>query len=184
MGTARQGKLQGLEFVAGSGILSDKWCNNIIIMTKPFGPILAWPIVIKQRQEHRGYTKSTNTPHQVGNCIQIYMLLWDYTVLVIPIRMEGWTSWSNLLMTGIYPAVSAQRHGLMPPPYRMISIHQCQVKDHSGVTPLPCREESEQGKSEGFDSCDRPSNLNRTGFKSLIFQPLWPWNLLDDLRNQ
>ena len=28
-----------------------------------------------------------------------------------------------------------------------------------------------QGKSEGFDSCDRPSNLTETGFKSLIFQP-------------
>ena len=31
-----------------------------------------------------------------------------------------------------------------------------------------------QGKSEGFDSCDRPSNLSRIGFKSLIFQPVWP----------
>ena len=26
-----------------------------------------------------------------------------------------------------------------------------------------------QGKSEGFDSCDRPSNLTQIGFKSLIF---------------
>ena len=25
-----------------------------------------------------------------------------------------------------------------------------------------------QGKSEGFDSCDRPSNLAQIGFKSLI----------------
>ena len=37
-----------------------------------------------------------------------------------------------------------------------------------------------QGKSEGFDSCDRPSNLTQTGFKSSIFQPVWPWNLMDD----
>ena len=29
-----------------------------------------------------------------------------------------------------------------------------------------------QGKSEGFDSCDRPSNLTHTGFKSSIFQPV------------
>ena len=28
-----------------------------------------------------------------------------------------------------------------------------------------------QGKSEGFDSCDRPSNLTQIGFKSSIFQP-------------
>ena len=27
-----------------------------------------------------------------------------------------------------------------------------------------------QGKSEGFDSCDRPSNLTQTGFKLSIFQ--------------
>ena len=28
-----------------------------------------------------------------------------------------------------------------------------------------------QGKSEGFHSCDRPSNLTQIGFKSSIFQP-------------
>ena len=39
----------------------------------------------------------------------------------------------------------------------------------------------EQGKSEGFDSCDRPSNLTQIGLKSSIFQPMWPWNLMDDL---
>ena len=39
---------------------------------------------------------------------------------------------------------------------------------------------SKQGKSEGFDSCDRPSNLTQIGFKSSIFQPVWPWNLMDD----
>ena len=37
-----------------------------------------------------------------------------------------------------------------------------------------------QGKSEGFDSCDRPSNLTQIGFKSSIFQPELPWNLMDD----
>ena len=37
---------------------------------------------------------------------------------------------------------------------------------------------------EGFDSCDRPSNLTQIGFKSLIFQPLWPWNLMNDLEKQ
>ena len=39
----------------------------------------------------------------------------------------------------------------------------------------------QQGKSEGFDSCDRPSNITQIGFKSSIFQPVWPWNLMDDL---
>ena len=37
---------------------------------------------------------------------------------------------------------------------------------------------TKQGKSEGFDSCDRPSNLTQIGFKSSIFQPVWPWNLM------
>ena len=32
-------------------------------------------------------------------------------------------------------------------------------------------DELEQGKSERFDSCDRPSNLTQIGFKSLIFRP-------------
>ena len=30
---------------------------------------------------------------------------------------------------------------------------------------------NEQGKSEGFDSCDRSSNLTQIGFKSSIFSP-------------
>ena len=38
-----------------------------------------------------------------------------------------------------------------------------------------------QGKSEGFDSCDRPSHLTQMGFKSSTFQLVWPWNLMDDL---
>ena len=40
---------------------------------------------------------------------------------------------------------------------------------------------TEQDKSEGFDSCDRPSNLAWIGFESSIFHPGWPWNLMDDL---
>ena len=42
----------------------------------------------------------------------------------------------------------------------------------------PC--DLEQGKSEEFDSCDRPSNLTQIGFESSIFQPVWPLNLMDD----
>ena len=41
----------------------------------------------------------------------------------------------------------------------------------------------EQGKSEGFDSCDQPSNPSQIGFKTSIFQPVWPWNLMDDPKN-
>ena len=42
--------------------------------------------------------------------------------------------------------------------------------------------QNEQGKSEGFDSCDRPSNFTQIGLVSSIFQPVWPWNLMDDLQ--
>ena len=41
-----------------------------------------------------------------------------------------------------------------------------------------------QGKSEGFDNCDRPSNLAQIWSKSSIFQPVWPWNFMDDLGKQ
>ena len=30
---------------------------------------------------------------------------------------------------------------------------------------------SQRGKSEGFDSCDRPSNLTQIALKSSIFRP-------------
>ena len=39
----------------------------------------------------------------------------------------------------------------------------------------------EQRKSEGFDSCVWASNLTQIGFKSSIFQPVWPYNLTYDL---
>ena len=38
----------------------------------------------------------------------------------------------------------------------------------------------QQGKSEGFDNCDRPSNVTQIGFKSSINQTVWPWNLNDE----
>ena len=38
-----------------------------------------------------------------------------------------------------------------------------------------------QGKSEGFDSWDRPSNLTQIGLKLSISQTVWPWNLMDEL---
>ena len=38
-----------------------------------------------------------------------------------------------------------------------------------------------QGKSEGFGSCDWPSKLNQIGLKSSINQPMWPWNLMNDI---
>ena len=56
-------------------------------------------------------------------------------------------------------------------PYRLICIYLC----HTEIQP---------GKSEGFDSCDRPSNLTQIGFKWSIFQPLWPCNLMDDPTKQ
>ena len=55
---------------------------------------------------------------------------------------------------------------------------RCNVREKSQIYSY------EQGKSEGFDSCDRPSNLTQIGLKSLIFQPVWPWNLMDDLEKQ
>ena len=41
-----------------------------------------------------------------------------------------------------------------------------------------------QGKSEGFDICDRPSYLTQIGFNLSIFQPVWPWNLMDGIEKQ
>ena len=41
-----------------------------------------------------------------------------------------------------------------------------------------------QGKSDWFDSCDWPSNLTQIGLKLSIFQPVWPWSLMDDPEKQ
>ena len=39
----------------------------------------------------------------------------------------------------------------------------------------------QQGKSDGFDSGDGPSNLIQIGIKSSIFRRAWPSNLMDHL---
>ena len=63
-----------------------------------------------------------------------------------------------------------------------------QLRHIGGIVPktaLPLwRKVCEQGKSEGFYSCDRPSNLTQIGFKWSIFKPVWPWNLMDDHKKQ
>ena len=42
----------------------------------------------------------------------------------------------------------------------------------------------QQGEFEGFDSCDRPSNLAQIWSKSSIFQPVWLWNVMYDLEKK
>ena len=48
------------------------------------------------------------------------------------------------------------------------------------VWPWNLMDDLEQGKSEGFDSCDQPSKLTQIGLNLSIFQPVWPWNLMDE----
>ena len=43
---------------------------------------------------------------------------------------------------------------------------------------------TKQGKSEGSDSCDQSSNLTQIGFKSSILQLVWPWTVMDDLKQK
>ena len=54
----------------------------------------------------------------------------------------------------------------------------------ANVSFLIPRMRNQQGKSEGFDSCDRPSNLTQIGFQSSNNQPVWPWNLTNGLEKQ
>ena len=62
---------------------------------------------------------------------------------------------------------------------------QFQFRSPSG-TSIPCQYmyivlSLNKWQNEGFDNCDRPSNLTQIGFKSSIFLPVWPWNLMDNL---
>ena len=65
------------------------------------------------------------------------------------------------------------------------TMRPCSSTQNGNKTPqqgsYPCVTR-QQGKSEGFDSCDRPSNLTQIGFRSSINQPTWPWNLMNDIK--
>ena len=54
--------------------------------------------------------------------------------------------------------------------------------DRQGESSTPIARPQEKSKSEGFDSCDRCSNLTQIRFKWSLFQPVLPWNLMDDLK--
>ena len=54
--------------------------------------------------------------------------------------------------------------------------------DRQGESSTPIAHPQAKSKSEGFDSCDRCSNLTQIRFKWSLFQPVWPWNLMDDLK--
>ena len=73
----------------------------------------------------------------------------------------------------------------MPIPRKVIFILKHFLHETSLQTVLwnPKHADIKQGKSEGFDSCDRPSNLTQIGLKLSIFQTLWSWNLMDDPKN-
>ena len=45
-------------------------------------------------------------------------------------------------------------------------------------------DDKQQGKPEGFDSCDRPSNLIQIGLKSSMFRCVWLSNVMHDVAKQ
>ena len=51
-----------------------------------------------------------------------------------------------------------------------MSIEDVSTGVHEKKKYLRSKDIAKQGKSKGFDSCDRPSNLTQIGFKSSIFQ--------------
>ena len=107
------------------------------------------------------------------------MIRWKYVM-----EMPYWHDIQQTIeMHGI---LNKLKHYL--PPYILRILYFSKVNAHlnSGVLVwgfVPKRLiKIQQGKSEGFDS-DRPSNLTQIEFKSLIFQPVWPWYFMDDLKN-
>ena len=73
--------------------------------------------------------------------------------------MTGWYR-GQLISINIWYQGQGETTGRASAP-QIKQCFQCGTTDH--VTD-DCPEK-EQGKSEGFDSCDRPSNLTQIGFK-------------------
>ena len=89
----------------------------------------------------------------------------------------------DVIMGYWYPGAAKAPFHLYPQrwPHTIAQVRVQKEISYLSWTELGNHIKSKQGKSEGFDSCDRPSNLTQIGFKSSIFQPMWPWNLMDDL---
>ena len=125
--------------------------------------------------------------------IQTWVTVWKHPIWVkmgdfwyrMTLKFDGWPS--KTIGYLFYAASSFVHH--------FTTISEFQLELQSGNTqfgsksaifgpvwPWNLMDDLEQGKSEGFDNCDRPSNLTQIGLKSYIFQPLWPWNLMDDLK--
>ena len=127
--------------------------------------------------------------NQTGVTVQkrlIWVKIDDYFSLVT-LKFDGWPSKTNGHL--FYATSSFVQH--------FVAIGEFKLELQSGnaqsvsnstifipVWPWNLKDDPQQGKSEGFDSCDPPSILIQIGLKSSIFQPMWPWNLMDDPKKQ
>ena len=105
-------------------------------------------------------------------CLKLYTAICNFKNNITGVKMNPHQTtyqWKSCLF--IYVGLKCSNHE---------GIHANLTILHGAV--IDCRLiVFQQGKSEGFDSCDRPSNLAQIWSKSSIFQPVWPWNLMDDL---
>ena len=106
-------------------------------------------------------TLKNNTAHLLSNiklCASFHHHMWIQTVVTVRKRLNG-------VMTSV-----TLTFDLWPWPFAWTSRLSMLITPEN-FRMIRWEEHCQQGKSEGFDSCDRPSNLTQIGFKSWIFHP-------------
>ena len=154
-----------------------------------------WCMTLKNNRALLLYYVKPCASFQSHRWIQTWVTVWKHSIRIVisaflscvTLKFDGWP-WkpighllyaaSSLMHNFI--AISEFKHELQSGNAQIVSKSAI----FCPVLPWYSTHDLEQGKSEGFDSSNRPSNLTQIGFKSSIFQPVWAWNLMDDPKKQ
>ena len=129
----------------------------------------------------QGKSEGFDSCDRPSNLTERWIQIVHFSARVI-LKFDGWP---RKIIGHLFYITSSFVHHLKPLEFKLdLRSGNAQFGSQSAiywpVWPRNLTDDLEQGTSEGFDSCDRPSNLTQIGFKSSIFQPVWPWNLMDD----
>ena len=141
----------------------------------PFG-LKIWWMTPKINRTHLLYYIKLCTSFQIHWCIQTRATVRKSSIRVkiydlsrVTLKFNGWPwkttghhFYAMISFVHHFKAIGEFKHKLQSgnTQSRSKSMNFCPV------WPWNLMDDLEQGKSEGFDSCDRPSNLTQIGFKS------------------
>ena len=175
------------DLIAATGLVISNWIQIVNFFARVTVTFVGWP---RKTIGHFFYTASSFVHHfKLDFTVQKHSIRVDIAEMLccVTLKFDGWP-WQTIGHL-FYASSSFVQHFVAIGEFKLeLQSGKAQFGSNStifrAVWPWNLTYDLQQGKSEEFDSCDRPSNLAQIWSKSSIFCPLWPWNLMDGLGKQ